>query len=457
MSDAQLSALTISHAAGLIRSGDLSPRILVEDCLARIQHLNPMLNAFLAVMADQALREARQAEEGLARGEHWGPLHGIPIAVKDTIDIAGERTTAGSLFLRDNLAADDADVILQLRAAGAILIGKTLLDEFSVGATTVNPHYGPARNPWNPEMSPGGSSGGSAVAVAASMCLGALGGDTGGSVRVPSALCGLTGLRPGKGRISTRGAVPMSWTVDTIGPMAHTAYDAALLLDALDNQPLSPARAVAKLDEPVRGLRVGLPQDDFFWLESDHEVVMAVRTAAEALVDLGMTLVETTLPMVKDARRATTVLIMADAAAYHQQRLESEPEKFGDPTRTRLEWGAKRTGVEYAQARQTGREWRAHLRSLFRDQFDVLLLPTTSVAAHTIEGSEGVSAARDLLRFTYPITLSAMPGLSAPCGFTRDGLPIGMQLVAPSDATVLHIAHAYQQATGWHARRPELS
>src|SRR5574341_823887 len=352
MDDVQLIGLTISRAAALIRSGDLSPRVLVEDCLARIQRLNPHLNSFLTVMEDDALREAHAAEEATARGEDWGPLHGIPIAVKDLIDIAGERTTAASLFFKDHVAAEDADVVRQLRAAGAILIGKTHLHEFAIGATNVNPHYGPAHNPWNLDYSPGGSSGGSAAAVAASMCLAALGTDTGGSVRVPSALCGLTGLRPGKDRISTRGVIPMSWTLDSVGPLAHTAYDVALLLDALDNQPLSPARCVARTADPVRGLRLGIPEDDFFWRESDVQVIRAVRNAANTLADIGMQQVQIHLPMVKDVLRAASVISLSDAVAYHHDRLESAPEKFGDDVRTRLEWGIKRTGVEYARSEE---------------------------------------------------------------------------------------------------------
>lgn len=456
MDDVQLTGLTIGEAAALIRSGALSPRALVEECLARIERLNPSLNAFLSVMAAEALREARHAEEALARGEHWGPLHGIPIAVKDLIDIAGEHTTAASLFLKDHIAAEDADAIRQLRASGAILIGKTHLHEFAIGATNVNPHYGPARNPWNPEYSPGGSSGGSGAAVAASLCLGALGTDTGGSVRVPSALCGLTGLRPGEGRVSVRGVIPMSWTLDTVGPMAHTAYDVALLMDAIDNQPVSPAGCVARIGDPVLGLRIGIPEGDFFWRETHVPVISAVRSAANLLADLGMSQVEIHLPMCKDVLRAASVISLSDAAAYHKQRLETAPERFGEDVRTRLEWGLKRTAVEYAEARQLGRDWRAVLRAMFRDQCDLILVPTTPTPAHLIEGSEGLTAAREMLRFTYPFSLSGLPALSVPCGFTDDGFPIGMQLVAPTEALLVQVAHAYQQATDWHTRHPSL-
>jgi aspartyl-tRNA(Asn)/glutamyl-tRNA(Gln) amidotransferase subunit A len=452
----QLVRLTLVDAARLIREKRLSPITLVEGYLARIERLNPTLNAFLTVMGDEALGEARQADEAIRRGDNWGPLQGVPVAVKDLIDVAGSPTTAGSDFLREHTAREDADVILQLRAAGAIIIGKTHLHEFAIGATNVNPHYGPARNPWNQAYSPGGSSGGSAVAVAASLCAGALGTDTGGSVRLPSALCGLTGIRPCIGRVSTQGVIPMSWTLDTVGPMAHTAADVALMLDAMDGLPAKPARCTSRLEDSIDGLRLGVPVDDFFWRETDFQIAESVRIAINALADLGMQVVEVGLPIVADVLRAASVISLSDATAYHRERLETEPERFGDDVRARLEWGAKRSGVEYALARQLGREWRQMLTRLLEDNIDVLALPTTPVPAHKIEGSEGLTAARELLRFTYPFSQSNLPALSMPCGFTTGGFPIGMQLVAAEEATLLQVAHAYQQIADWHQQRPAL-
>ncbi len=449
-------SLTLAQASALIHGGQLAPLDLVDACLERIAAYNPTLNAFLTVMDRTARAEARQAAEALDRGEDWGPLHGIPIGVKDLIDVTGVPTTAGSDFLRSsNVAAQDAGVVRRLRSAGAIIIGKTHLHEFAIGATNVNPHYGPARNPWNTHMSPGGSSGGSAAAVAAGMCPGALGTDTGGSVRLPAALCGLTGLRPASGQISTEGVIPMSWTLDTVGPMAHTAQDVALMLDALDMQVAT--RSAERLDEPVSGLRVGVPSGDFVWQETDVEIVIAVRAAISTLADIGLEMVDVHLPEMADARRAASIISLSDAAAYHRERLKRAPERFGADVRARLELGTKHSGVDYALARQMGREWRATLAALFREQVDVLLLPTTPVAAHEIRGSEGLRGAREMLRFTYPISLSELPALSAPCGFTGDGLPIGMQLVAPGAPVLLRVAHAYQQHTDWHTRRPDLS
>ena len=371
MNETDYASLTISRASDLIRSGQLSPRELTEACLSRIERFNGRLNAFLTVLTAEALQEAQQAEEALARGENWGALHGIPIAVKDLIDVAGVRTTAGSQFLKDNIPENDATVIRQLRAAGAIIIGKTNLHEYAIGATNVNPHYGPARNPWNVEMIPGGSSGGSAAAVAASLCPGALGTDTGGSVRLPASLCNLTGLRPGTGRVSRQGVIPMSWTLDTVGPMARTAEDVGILLDAMDDQPIRPALCTEKLHDSVMGLRVGVPVDDFFWRETSHQVVGAVRAAIETFADLGIIPVDVRLPQMHQVLRAASVISLADAAAYHSDRLANEPERFGADVRARLEWGQRRGAVDYAQARQTGREWQAAMQALFRDEIDV--------------------------------------------------------------------------------------
>ncbi len=456
MDDYHLLNLGLVEASDLIHGGKITPLELVEATLARIERLNPTLNVYIHVMGDHALQQARYATDAIRRGEDWGPLHGIPIAVKDLIDVAGEPTTAGSDFMRGNVAKDDADVTQRLSAKGAIIVGKTNLHEFALGVTNVNPHFGAARNPWNPQTSPGGSSGGSGAAVAALMCTAALGTDTGGSVRIPAAVCGLTGIRPGKVRISTRGVIPLSITLDTVGPLARSAQDAALLVDVLDSQPLSPAGCISHLNDPVAGLRIGVPDDPYFWLESDLEVVGAVRAALDKLSDLGMLQVTCALPLVEAALHASQVIAITEAAAYHKERLAAEPGRFGADVRARLESATKYTGIDYAQARQTGREWRQSLRDLFHEQIDVIAVPATSVPAMKIEGLDSLTAGRRMLKFNYPFSLSAMPALSLPVGFTQDGLPVGMQLVAPRESTLVRVAHAYQQVTDWHRRRPEL-
>lgn len=450
--DTPLTDLTIAEASERIHAGDLSPLLLTEAYLKRIEELNPTLNAFLTVLADDAHHEAAHATVAIARRQDWGPLHGIPVALKDLIDIAGVKTTAGSDFLSQNVAQDDSPVVQGLRAAGAIIIGKTNLHEFAIGATNVNPHYGPARNPWNTDLSPGGSSGGSAVAVAAGMCPGALGTDTGGSVRLPSALCNLTGLRPALDAVSTAGVIPMSWTFDTVGPMARTAYDTALLYDAITSDPAAPF--ASRLGEPLGTLVVGLPAEDHFWQDTDLNIVSAVRTAAQQIGDLGGGLVEIELPGFADMQRHASVISLADAAAYHRERIGETPERFGEDVRARLEWGMSQSAPDYADALRALHGWKARIGNLLRHQIDVLALPVTPVPSHPIENSEGLRAARELLRFTYPISATGLPALSVPCGLTPDGLPIGLQLVATSAFTLLNAAHALQQITDWHTRRP---
>ncbi|MCC6904308.1 MAG: amidase [Anaerolineae bacterium] len=443
---------TLSEASRLIHERQVTPLELVEACLSRIDTLNLRLKAFLYVSRETALEEADYATKSIARGEPlWGPLHGIPVGIKDLLDVEGMPATAGSDFFRSRVASRSAETVTRLQAAGAIIIGKTHMHEFAIGATNVNPHYGPARNPWNPAHMTGGSSGGSAGAVIAGMCPAALGSDTGGSVRVPAAFCGLTGLRPGKGQISTDGTIPLSWTLDTVGPMAASAQDIAVLMDTLCDRTSSHNYS---LDQPVRGLRIGIPLDDYFWMNTGTEVAGAVRAAAEALEDQGVEVCDVRLPDMDTVHRAAGLIAISDGAAYHAERLRAEPERFGPDVRARLEAALRHSAAEYAQARQRGREWRALLRGLFRESVDCLLLPTTSMTAPLIEGSEGVSATQQILSFTYPFSLSGLPSLSMPCGFDQDGLPIGAQLAAPGVDALLQLAHAYQSITDWHQRRP---
>jgi aspartyl-tRNA(Asn)/glutamyl-tRNA(Gln) amidotransferase subunit A len=455
MDELQFAGLTIVDAVARIKRRELSPIDLTREMLRRMDRLNGRLNAFITIMHTSAAEQARHAEEALDRGEDWGALHGVPIAVKDLIDVEGERTTGGSPRFPDRVD-QDSDVVTRLKAAGAIIIGKTNLHELAIGVTNNNPHFGAAHNPWNTDYSPGGSSGGSGAAVAASMVPAALGTDTGGSVRIPAAICGISGLRPGKGRLSGQGVLPMSWTLDSVGPMAHTAEDLAILTDVLDARLDSPANCLETLQEPVRWLKIGIPTDPFFWLDTHFEVVGAVRAAIDQLADLGMLVNDLPLNLAEDALRASQVISMGDAAAFHAGRMKDSPEKFGVDVLSRLEWGAKNTAAQYAQARQTGKAWRHRLSEVFQ-QVDVLALPTTPVAALPLaEGTEAANAARILLKFTYPFSLSYLPSVSIPCGLTSDGLPIGLQLVAPAEKTILRVAHAFQQATDWHTRLPDI-
>lgn len=451
LDDTTFDAMTLSEASNLIKQGQLTPLELTEACLDRIERYDGKLNAFIDVLKEEALTEARYATKSFERGEYWGTLHGIPLAIKDNIDVTDHVTTAGGTFHDNTVAIEDAEVITKLQAAGALVLGKTNMHEFAVGVTTDNPHYGTCRNPWNATHSPGGSSGGTGAAVASQMALGGLGTDTGGSVRVPSALCGLTGIRPRKGKTSNRGVFPMSWTLDRVGPMAHTAKDVALLYDAM-----TLSDTYTMINKSVRGTRIGLLTDDFVWMEADVGVSGAVRTAADTLSDAGMEVKEVSLPLISEAHRAGALIGIVEAAAVHRERLDSQPERFGEDVLTRLQLGQDRSGIDYAQARHTGRKWRDSLDELFANEVDVLLLPTTPIPAPEIEGNQAIKAAGVLLRLTYPFNLSGMPSMSVPCGFTSDGLPVGMQLVAPEIYVQLQTAHLYQQRTVWHAQRPNL-
>ena len=443
-----LAFLPISQLSLLIARREISPRELLDHYLDRIETLNPTLNAFLSVRADEARREADLAGKAIVDGESLGPLHGISIAIKDNIDVAGEITTAGSPTLRDNRATADADIVARLRAAGVIIIGKTNLHEFAQGATTINPHFGATSNPWNIALSPGGSSGGSAVAVSAGLCAAAIGTDTGGSIRLPSALCGVTGIRPIAGSLKMAGIVPVSQTLDMVGPLTRTALDGWLILNALGVASSPPAQPV--LDVP-KGLRIAIPRDDYFWSRVDPQITVLFESAVEVLTTLGAEQVEITLPRVGEASRAAGVISAVESAAYHRKLLET-PEVFGEDVRRVLERGARHTSEEYASAIQTGVEWRADLLAVL-EQVDVITLPTSPVFAPTIDAPDP-EIVKNLLRFTFPFSLGGLPSLSVPCGFNEAGHPVGMQFVGKDAESILGAATTYQAATAWAERHP---
>ena len=444
---------SIHAARHALQSGEMAPGDLIASTLDRIRALNPRLNAYLEVF-DPPERSA-----DLDR-----PLGGIPIAVKDLIDVAGRRTTAGSTFLADNVADEDAAVVKKLRAAGAVLVGKTHLHEWAHGTTNDNPHFGPCRNPWDLERVSGGSSGGSAVTIAAGLCLGALGTDTGGSIRIPASLCAVVGLKPTRGRVSLRGVVPLSWSLDHVGPMARTVRDTAILLQAIAGYD---PEDTASIDMPVpdyaenldgevglRGARIGVPKT-FFFEEAEPEVIEAVRAAIAVLRDLGGTIVEVDLREAAELAKATGVILLADAAALHRERFESQPEKFGPDVLDRIKAGRAFTATDYALAKHAQRRWKHQLGKVFAS-LDALATPTTPIAAPRIDEPE---AGARLPCFTRPFNLAGTPAISMPCGFVSGGrLPIGMQLVAKwwDEATLLRVAHAYEQAAEWHLRKPPL-
>lgn len=454
----------IHEAMGLFARGELSAIDLTQAHLERIRRLNPGLNCFITVTEETALESSRQAQAGIESGSPLRPLQGIPMSLKDLYETAGVLTTHGSSFYADYVPQADACVVEKLKAAGMVLLGKNNMHEIALGVTNVNPHFGPSRNPWDPHRITGGSSGGSAGALAAGLCMGTLGSDTGGSIRIPASLCGVVGLKPTYGRVSLRGVLPLSWNLDHAGPMARCVRDVAILLAVIAGyDPDDPASAdipvddyLSSLDDGIAGWRIALPMDDFF-KKIDSQVEMAVQAAVQVFRDLGARVEPVSLPEAYAAAAANPGMVTSDAAAFHQERLQSHPEGFGADVRQRLQEGAARTAPDYALLRREQSRLRRHFERFFQ-AYDVLLTPTTPVAAPPIEGPDAVQQARLLTRFTAPFNFTGLPALSLPCGFTEEGLPIGLQMIARpwGEAALLRAAQAFEGVTGWHLRHPEL-
>jgi aspartyl-tRNA(Asn)/glutamyl-tRNA(Gln) amidotransferase subunit A len=439
---------------------------LTRAHLERIDALDGQLNCFITRTAEQALARAQDAEAEILRGAYRGPLHGVPLALKDLYATRGVRTTAGSAFLADHVPDEDAEAVHRLAAAGAVFLGKLNMHEWALGLTNENPHYGPCRNPWDTGRVPGGSSGGSGAALAAGLCMGSLGSDTGGSIRVPASLCGVVGLKPTFGRVSARGVAPLSWNLDTCGPMARTVRDVALVLQAIAGYDPADPYAVdvpvedyqATLGVGASGLRVALTSGAYVEA-ADPQISEAVRAAAGTFAALGARVEEVELPDALEAAQMNARMVTSDAAACHHDRLRQAPERFGDDVRARMQAGAAVTSTEYVLARRAQTLWRRRLERLF-ERFDLLLLPATPIPAPRL-GGDAIEAARSLTRFTAPFNLARLPALALPCGFTAEGagtapLPIGLQIVGRpwAEAAVLRAGHAYEQATEWHTRRP---
>jgi len=406
--------ITIKEAATQFRNRSLTPLRLTQDLLARIEKENPKLNAYYELFAAEAVESASRATRELEQGQDRGPLHGIPVSVKDLFDVKGRVTTAGAhRGFHPPPAAADSEVVARLRARGAVILGKTALHEWALGVSSNNPHFGPTRNPHDPERIPGGSSGGSAAALAANLAVAALGTDTGGSIRIPAALCGVIGLKPTYGRVSLRGVVPLSGSLDHAGPMAHTAEDAFLLLEAMSDFRRSPA------PRP----RILVPEN-FFFEDVLPEIVERVKDRARSLGPVQFV----KMGDVQAAWEANLTILLSDAAAFHEPRLQSHPEWFGGAMAERLSGGLRTRGVDYARARQLQREWTAFLSELLGSD-GILAVPATPVPATVIGDREGVALSRVMTRFTAPFNLAGVPILSVPLG-KIGSLPIGMQWVA---------------------------
>lgn len=446
----EISSLNIDSASRQLAAEETTPGRLTRALLAVIEAKNPALNAFAATLKAEDIADQPYNSQL--------PLSGIPIAIKDLIDLSGWPTRAGSPKLFGNpAAAKDSAVTERLKAAGAIILGKTNTHEIALGITGINPHTGPVRNPQDPTRITGGSSSGSAAAVAAGMCLAALGSDTGGSIRIPAALCGVVGLKPTFGRVSTRGVLPLSWNLDHIGPLTKTVRDAALLLNVLagydSRDPASinrpPEDYCAGINGGVRGWRIALASGDYID-ESDADVRETLATAAETLQALGATVTPMEIARLRECAAANGTMVIADAAAFHRDRLAQHPDWFGEDVRARLEKGRAVTSTEYALARRTQQEMK-HYFSLFFEEYDLLLLPTTATHAAKIEGLDSAAFAPKMTRFTAPFNLTGLPALSLPFGKTSAGMPLGVQLVSEAwgESKVLRAAHALEQATTW--------
>ena len=468
--DADLAFASIAEIGKLFRSRKLSPVELAQFLLNRIDSLNPRINAYLALNPEATMQQAAAAESALctrSRGKSrrdLGPLHGIPISLKDNLYTSDFRTTGGSRILRDFQPLHDAAVVTCLKKAGAVLLGKTNLHEFAYGVTSNNPHFGPVRNPWDLDRIPGGSSGGSAAALAAGLCYGSIGTDTGGSIRIPASLCGVVGIKPGLGRVSTEGAIPLSTTLDFVGPLARTVADAALLFETIVTRGKNERHhSVSRVPSPrARRPRIGIPRHFFLEIVS-AEIQHAFDASLQVLKKLGARLKDVTLPYLQESEKAGNEIAWAEATLYHQQAgwYPRRTEEYGEDVRSRLEMGEKVTAVDYLKAMELREKFIAgfHL-ALLENEVDVIVAPTTPIIAPRIDeekisiGGVEHNTRALLLRNNRPANLGGVPAISVPCGLTRQGLPAGLQLMAgvTDELLLLEIAARFEQASPLNAR-----
>jgi len=454
--DLDLAALTLGEASRLLESGQVSPVDLTQACLSRIERLNPVVNAFITVAGEQALAAARRMEAEIQAGKRRGPLHGIPIALKDNMDTAGLRTSGGSELFESRIPEDDSEVARRLKEAGSILLGKLNMTEFAYGGSSSITHYGTMHNPWSLDHATGGSSGGSGVAVAADLCFGALGTDTAGSVRMPASHCGIVGLKPSYGRVSTRGIMMLSWTLDHVGPMCKNVEDAALMMNVIAGyDPFEPTTSelpvpdyTLALGMDTRSLRLGIPRHSYFD-DLDPEVENALNLAIAVLQELTASIREVKLPEATNGAR----LWGPEAYAYHLPYFTEAPDKYLPATRASLERYAAADALDYVQARREVDLLRQSIGSVFRE-VDLLIAPVMRAPAPLLtEGGGGGSGAN-----ASAINVFGLPAISIPCGFSSKGLPIGLQIIGAhfAETTVLALAHAYERQMSWASRKPGL-
>jgi len=457
MTDSELKSFTLAGALRMIRERKISTTELTDAVLRRIERLNGDFDAFITTIGEQSTA-------------HRPPLQGIPLSVKDLFDTAGVRTTAGSKLFADRIPEHDATVVRKLKQAGAAIVGKTNLHEFAFGLTTVNPHYGAARNPWDPQRTTGGSSGGSACAVALGMGLGSVGSDTGGSIRIPASLCGIVGLKPTYGRVSMSGAVPLSWSFDHAGPMTRTVEAAAVLLEIIAGHDTADAGTstapvplyTAALTGDVKNVRVGIP-NSFFFENLARPVEAALQSALKDLERLGARLIEIEIPSLAIHRAVWLQIATPEAYSYHERHLDEHSELFGADVLARLEPATQLLSIDYVRAQRARTAIKEECRQLF-ETVDVIVTPTVPIPAPLIEdlnkpwGNGPETALAALARFTRFFNVAGVPAISIPCGFTSDGLPVGMQIAgrAFDESMVLRVADAYEQHARWFERVPAI-
>jgi aspartyl-tRNA(Asn)/glutamyl-tRNA(Gln) amidotransferase subunit A len=469
MATTDLCFLSIAQLGEQIRKQIVSPVEVTQAYLTRVQTLDPTLNSYITVTAERALQEAKAAEEQIRGGTYRGPLHGIPLAHKDIVATKGIKTTCASKVLKDHVPDHDATVIKRLQAAGSVLLGKLNMNEFAT--ITPSPYFGRVNNPWNVDRNPGGSSSGSGAAVAAGLCAGSLGTDTGGSIRIPAAFCGIVGLKATHGRISLFGVTPLSWSLDHVGPLTRTVQDAALLLQALagyDPRDLGSSDApvsdyTTRLTGEIKDLRLGVPTR-FFPEYTDPEVRNAFDKAVGVLADLGAKIEAVTLPSLDDAWPLAQVIMNGEANVWHEPYLRTQPEDYAPQVRKFLERGKPTLATEYVKAQRARAQFRQEMLEVFAG-IDALLTPGELVPppphdarSVNIEGRD-TSLLAALISATCPFNLTGQPALTLPCGFTASGLPLALQIVGKpfDEATVLRVGHAYEAHTEWHERRPPVS
>lgn len=458
--------VSLVEAARLVRSGEVSPVALVKAALERIDAVEPVVGAFVTVMAEEALAAARVAEDEIVRGAYRGPLHGIPVSLKDLIFVKGVRNTAGSLAMEHFVPDFDAAVVERLRAGGAIILGKAQTYEFAMGPGTAYP-FGRTRNPWDVERVTVGSSSGSAAGVSTGLVFASIGTDTGGSIRRPASGCGVVGFKPSAGRVSRFGVLPLSWTLDNVGPLTRDVMDAALVTRAIEgfderdpgSKAMAPLNVDAIQEGRLRGVRIGIP-DQFFLDGVDSDFEIAYRDALQLFHGEGTARIDVTLPQIEHAQTAHSTILMGESYSIHEDLFRTHSDKFGESARNRMALASTLLSRDYLRAMRVRAVFQHEFRQAMSD-VDVLITLTSPIPPHRFDeppardnGRTAAHAAQN--RFRRPFSVVGAPAISIPCGFTQDGLPIGLQIIGHpgEDETVLAVAHAYQQLTRWHTHKP---